>query len=305
MRESRPGQRQSLDALRIVSAFGIVWFHAQAPGVVVGVVALSLLLMLAAALSVTSAGRHGGAAFWLGRAARLLGLWLAWSGLYLLVDALRFGWAEAARLDEPSTLLVGPAIHLWFLPFLAAASGLAVAADALLTTPRRVRLAALLLAAPCALPSLALHRGLLAEPFAQWSVALVPFAYGLLFAAGQARRAPEAAMAFALVAAATAWWGWGTPLAPVLLLAALLFEGLWRLPLRHPALPALGALALGVYLVHPLALLAWHAGGGGPPVLAAVTVFLLSAAATWAIGRAQRLLSAAGRGAAPPAREPA
>jgi peptidoglycan/LPS O-acetylase OafA/YrhL len=305
MHQPRPGQRHSLDLLRIVAAFGIVWFHMQAPGDLVGALALSMFLIVAGALSVGSAARRGGAAFWRARAARLLGLWLAWSGIYLVADALRFGWAEAARIDEPLTLLVGPSIHLWFLPFLAAASGLAAPAAAVLATPGRVRLGAALLAAPCALPSLALHRGLLPEPLAQWSVALVPLAYGLLFAAGRDRGAPEAALAFALVAAATGWWGWGSPFAPALAMAALLFEGLWRLPLRHPALPRLSALTLNIYLVHPFFILAWYAGGGGSPALGAVAVFLLSAAAAWALALAGRLLSAAGTGAARPGREPA
>lgn len=305
MRESPSSQRQSIDLLRIVSAFGIVWFHMQAPGPLVGALALSLLLMVAGALSVDSARRRGGLAFWRSRAGRVLGPWLAWSALYLTVEALRFGWAEAARIDSPLSLLIGPAIHLWFLPFIALASGFAVAAAAVLTRAGRVRLAAALLAAPCALPSLALQQGLLPEPLAQWSVAIVPFAYGLLFAAGRDRGAPEAALGFALVAAVTAWWGWGSPFAPVLVVAALLFEGVWRLPLHHPALPALGRLTLGVYLIHPLMILAWHAGGWGQPALGAVAVFAASAAATWALAVTVRVLSGADKDAAQPARGPA
>lgn len=308
MRESHQGQQHSIDLLRIVSAFGIVWFHMQAPGAAVGALALSLFLMIAGALAVGSARRRGGLAFWRARAQRVLEPWLAWSALYLAVDALRLGWVEAARLDDPLSLLIGPAVHLWFLPFLVLASGLAAAAAALLTTPGRVRLAAALLAVPCALPSLALHEGLLPEPFAQWSVAIVPFAYGLLFAAGRERGAPGAAPAFALIAAATGWLGWGSAFAAPLVIAALVFEGAGRLPIRHPALPALGGLTLGIYLVHPLAILAWHAAGGGPPALGAAAVFAASAAATGALALAARAVSAVsavGRAAARPARGPA
>ncbi len=63
------------------------------------------------------------------------------------------------------------------------------------------------------------------------------------------------------------------------------------------ALPALGGLTPGIHLVHPLAILAWHAAGGGPPGL--------GAAATGAGARVGRALSAAGKAAARPARGPA
>jgi len=49
----------------------------------------------------------------------------------------RFDWREALIRDDPSSLLVGPAIHLWFPPFTALALGLAVAAVARITSARR------------------------------------------------------------------------------------------------------------------------------------------------------------------------
>lgn len=138
--------------MRIVAAFGIVWFHMQAPGLPPGLQPLPPFLMLAGALSFRSAARETPLAFWLSRARRLLGPWLLWCLVCPAVDAWRFGWREALTLDQPLSLLIGPSIHLWFLPVLLLASGLAPAARRLLPGGWRLGLAATLLGTAFALP---------------------------------------------------------------------------------------------------------------------------------------------------------
>jgi len=59
-----PRRRQSIELLRIVAAFGIVWFHLQAPGSIRGLLSLPLILILAGAPSIGSVGRRGGAFIW-------------------------------------------------------------------------------------------------------------------------------------------------------------------------------------------------------------------------------------------------
>lgn len=290
--------------MRIVAAFGIVWFHLQAPGAWLGALGLSLFLMLTGELSWDSVRRRGGGSFWRRRAARLLGPWLAWCGVYLAVEAERFGWHAALTLQDPLTLLVGPEIHLWFLPFAALASGLAVAGDRVLTSAARVRAAALALPLACVLPVWAEARWALPAPFAQWSVALAPFVYGVLAGAGRSRGAPLAAGAFAALAAGLALAG-GSTLAPLFLLGAAAFEALRRLPVRHPWLPALGGLTFGVYFVHPLVALAWYRFGGTGGAGGAAALFAGSALVAAALGAIRSLVTTAGRATTPPARGPA
>jgi peptidoglycan/LPS O-acetylase OafA/YrhL len=276
-----PARRHSIDLIRALAAVGIVWFHMQAPGAVVGYLALPLFLILAGDLAVGSVRRRGAAGFWRRRAAALIGLWLVWSAIYLAVEALRFGPAAALRLDDPLRLLVGPSEHLWFLPFLALALGLAPLAAALRGPSATFGAALLLVPAAAALGWV--HDALAPPvPLSQWSVAAIPFAYGLLRGAGAA---PLAAPAFAALTAAIGWFGWGSALAPFLALSALAYEALLRLPLRHPWLPALGDLTLGIYIVHPLCALAWRSVATTTPMGDAIAVLSLSVLAAWALAR--------------------
>lgn len=94
------------------------------------------------------------------------------------MDAERFGWRAALTVEDPLSLLAGAEIHLWFLPFAALASGLAVAGDRLLTTAARVRVAAAVLPAACALPVWLEETRAVPAPFAQWCVALAWYRLG-------------------------------------------------------------------------------------------------------------------------------
>lgn len=281
-------RRHSVDAMRVVAAFGIVWAHMQAPGMGEGYVALSLFATLTAFLSLRSYERGGARRFWLGRLVRFLLPWLAWSGAFLLVAAARDGgWravveAEAGRFWP----LIGPSLHLWFLPFVLLASPLVPLASRALTDETRLWAASALLA-PLALGALWLHdRAGLPAPWAQWAFALMPTLYGLLSAAGHRVGSLHGPLAFAALAGLGSALGWGSLAGPALLGSCLLFEGVWRLRVRGAALPALGALAFGVYLVHPVFMLAWfRLAPDAPAALGAVAVFAASLLAAAAIRR--------------------
>jgi peptidoglycan/LPS O-acetylase OafA/YrhL len=278
-------RRPAIDLMRFLSAFGIVWAHMLAPGAQFGYVALALFVILSAHLAVRSSRRRG-PGYWRGRVRRILGLWLVWSALYLALDALRLH--DATRLvhaKDPASLLIGPAIHLWFLPFLCLATGLAAVMARLLDSPARLRLAAVA-AVPLLWLALLVHdRGLVGEPFVQWAFAATPLAYGLLSAAAAPLGMP--ALPLAMVAAATLPMALlrGSFVAPFLMSAALLFEAFWRARLAVPLWRLLGSLSLGIYLLHPFFMLVWYhfAGPGVPVALGACAVFLASALATAAL----------------------
>lgn len=62
--------RRSIDLLRFVACFGIVWDHARAPFADIGYLALAIFLLLTSFLAVGSFERSKGGAFLLSRAAR-------------------------------------------------------------------------------------------------------------------------------------------------------------------------------------------------------------------------------------------
>jgi peptidoglycan/LPS O-acetylase OafA/YrhL len=288
MDESR---RPSIDLLRLVAAFGIVWAHMGAPGMIEGYAALAAFLILTAFLSLRSWRRSGGRRFWMGRALRFLLPWVVWSAAFLLLESLRQGGLDVALSGlGPLDWLIGPTIHLWFLPFVLLASPLVPLASATLTTARRVWWAAALLVPPGAGAILLHDRFPLPEPLVQWAFATTPFLYGLLSAAAWERGTVGPPVAFATAVMGIAVAGWGSQMAPFVLGAALLFEATWRLPLRRSSAArvaaGLAAVSFGIYLVHPAAMLVWWKLAPGLPVaLGAVAVFLGSAALAWALRR--------------------
>ncbi len=272
--------------MRFVAAFGIVWAHLEAPLMAVGYAALGLFVTLTAVLAFASAERRPGGRFLRGRVVRLLLPWAGWCAFYLVLEAARL--RDPARiwtLTDWRWLLIGPVIHLWFLPFVLLGSPLVLGATRVLTGARAVWLAAVC-AAPVALGAIRLHDGgTLEPPFIQWAYAATPLFYGILSAAAGRQNAWPAPLVFIALATVPAIALWDSLLAAWLLAAALLFELFWRAEIRARALPRLGALAFGIYLVHPFFMLVWFRimGDDSPRALAAVAVFLASALAAQAL----------------------
>ncbi len=276
-------RRQSIDLMRFVAAFGIVWAHMQAPGMIEGYVALSLFVVLTGFLSLRSLARGGVRRFWVGRLLRFLLPWLVWAALFRLLDVLRAADVSLLwTLTDPWWLLIGPAVHLWFLPFVVIFSPGVILALAAVRSARGVWLAAGA-CLPLGLGAVWLHdAGGLPQPLAQWAFALTPLLYGILSALGHHHRAVAAPLLFVAAVGGIAGFGWGSLAAPFMLSAALIFEAFWRADLRWPAATALGRLAFGIYLIHPAAMLVWFKLGGAvlPAQLGAVAVFVLAALAT-------------------------
>ena len=284
---SNPAQlRLSVELVRFVAAFGVVVAHAQAsPRDWVGHLSLGIFLILTAFLAMQSMQRAGGRYKLLPRMRRILLPWLFWCLFFRLVAYALAGRALPV-LSDPWSLLYGPTIHLWFLPFVALAMICVAPVGRLVTDDRTLAIALGLWLAFTAL-AFALHETSLPEPLAQWTFAAPLYLYGLLLApAHRLNRAGWLVAAAALVSCAgglmtLAPWPWAV------LIAALIFEAAWRLDLHHPILPALGAVAFGIYLMHPFFMLAvWKLLGPDTARLpAAIAAFALSWAATEAARR--------------------
>jgi hypothetical protein len=154
-----------VDYCRLIAAFGIVWFHSDAPGYRLAYVGLPFFLVLLALPS-----RMGMA----DRARRLLLPFLIWSAVYALFRAWNaaeqgqalFGWWQ------PRMFLTGTSIHLWFLPF---AFLVALVAPAL----RASKVTLLLPVLAAGLLSAAGETSV--WPWYQWSFGVIPALAGFAF----------------------------------------------------------------------------------------------------------------------------
>lgn len=243
----------SYDYARLVAAFGIVLFHAGAPGAAVGYAALPFFLMLMILMGWSSAERSGLGAYMTGRAGRLLWPWLIWSGLYGGLKLLEVALTGQPLTSEfaPHMLLTGPALHLWFLPFAF------VACLAIWPVVRLARKqpAALVAPAVCLCLALILHGArqgqVLPAPLAQWAYVAPAVCLGLALALMRHSPVRQAGLicAFAAVAGIA---GWQAGLMQIILAAsAVVLCGRIHLPPSRLSAQAAAA-SMGVYLAHPL-----------------------------------------------------
>jgi hypothetical protein len=111
------GLRMDVELLRIGAAIGVVWFHMSLPGAQVAYAGLVVFVILSAYFARTSADR-GFLVSASGRAERILIPWLFWYLIYGALNLARHKEAVPWRGDTLSSLLAGPSIHLWYLPFI-------------------------------------------------------------------------------------------------------------------------------------------------------------------------------------------
>ena len=255
--------RRAIDLLRFLAAGGIVLDHSLAWGVV-GYPALGLFLILTSYFGVGSYRRSGGANFWASRAKRILIPWLFWCAVYRVI------WEVVSDepfqlLSNPFTLLIGPSIHLWFLPF---------AAFALIFIPaiaRDVETRGQLTIACIALVPLAVILGLIhaktglqgwelggspvPQPVPQGAFSLPIYVWGALAAVAHRLGAPHLTLLSAAVGSVILLaldWNMASY---QLILCAVLFELTFRLRWQGEWMTKLAGYAFGIYLLHPACLL--------------------------------------------------
>jgi fucose 4-O-acetylase-like acetyltransferase len=111
--------RPDIEALRTISIFGIVWYHAYAPGHdiayagLIGFLILSMYLAGSQPITLAASVRK--------RFTRLLVPWLIWSVIYGMAN-VRHGQPPIA-FDNGilAGILVSSSIHLWYLPYVSLA----------------------------------------------------------------------------------------------------------------------------------------------------------------------------------------
>lgn len=181
------GRNGLIDYGRLLAAFGIVWFNAQAPGDRIAYLGLPFFLVLLALPSTSTLSA---------RARRLLIPFVVWSLIYAMLNtalalkgsAPSFGWWEW------NMLLSGTWLHLWFLPF---AFMVAVVAP-WFRHPLASLGVALLTAA-----LLSLNGSPEPIPLGQWTISVIPVLTGIAYFA----------------------WGWRLAVTTLLLSSLILFLG--------------------------------------------------------------------------------
>jgi len=105
--------RLDIEVLRIISAFGIVWFHS---GIGIGheIAYGGLITFLILSTYFAMISDKGGV---LSRVSRLLVPCLIWSAIYAAFGFLRGVDNFPQNINLVSKILTTPSIHLWFLPF--------------------------------------------------------------------------------------------------------------------------------------------------------------------------------------------
>jgi hypothetical protein len=270
-----PPRRQDIEALRLLSAFGIVWFHTGQAG---GRVAYAGLIAFLS-LSLLLGGRRGrpDAATLRHRTRRLLLPWGIWFTVYGLWNRSQGLPVLPVDLAPVGAVLAGPSIHLWYLPFLfACLAGLDVLRARLpparLSTTAGLLAAAVTASAPWWRP---VTLGL-PYPLLQWADAAAPVLLGV-FLLGSDRLAPGLKRTIAglnlLVAAAVVPFDWiGLPLLLGQAAVLLIDSGRTSAWVRCD-LTAWSGATFGVYLCHSLVfalLLQW---GALPPALLPWAIF--------------------------------
>lgn len=116
----------SFDYARLIAVVGIIWFHAKAPGALVGYSGLAFFTVMVVLFAVpqimdTRAQLHRAAPFLryaAARGQRLLVPWFIASAFYGGLKVLEvIGGAPLKTEFSAEMWITGTALHLWFLPF--------------------------------------------------------------------------------------------------------------------------------------------------------------------------------------------
>ncbi|WP_380781207.1 acyltransferase family protein [Sphingomonas sp. R86520] len=285
IQKSRSDRNQWIETLRVIAAFGIVWFHAAAPGYSIAYAGLVVFLVLSSyfeTLRTTNSISAGALLFRLGVP------WLFWMVVFGAFRIARHLPLFPTELGLVSGLLYGTKAHLWFMPYL-------LASTLALRVLRRTRIWSMLPVIAFGLSLVALatvsvwRPGSLSAgpPWAQYAQALTPTLFGIILIRGRgmARWMTAVIITAMLGIALLPFSGVGIPyfIGCGAVMAALIAQA-WR-PLRTTIPSRISTLLLGVYLIHPAILMVTR------PLttrfaLAGVTVtFLLSLGIVWTMRR--------------------
>lgn len=270
-------RRKDIEAARVAATFLVVWYHCPSElpdltyaGLVFFVIASTYFSVREAAAGEYVSGRRVG---------RLLFIWVFWYAVYALISLAEGKINGYINGPMSRLLLVGPAIHLWYLPFLAAILLVARKAAQAAEHPFGLGVVGVLYATSMILVSSWRPWTLeLGVPWAQYAHVLPGVFLGILFAA--MGKHPERDriwfLVFALGFTLPAWFAPGvgvTYFVGLFLASTILIARERSRAMNWLSRPA--KYMLGIYLIHPLLIrLIRHEFGPSGLALAAIAFFL-------------------------------
>lgn len=266
-----PPRNVWVEGLRIVAAFGIVWYHSRyLPGRFVGYGGL-IFFVVVAAFYETRRTRSVSVGV---TAGRLLIPWAVWSLAFAAVNI-----AQRDPIFTEGGPLAGTAPHLWYLPFIFAVTVAIRFMKGRVAYPALFGLGLMLVTA-AAWRQATVYAG---PPVSQWVHALPAAMLGIVLAQPGPRWTLMAGMAIGAMLLLLSITGVGLPYTVGCGAAAFALTSPSSTA-PTPMLDRLAPLMFGVYLVHPLFLSAAHRLGllNVPQIVAA---FVASAVAVAAIRR--------------------
>lgn len=279
MKSASQGRNQTVEALRVLAAFAIVWYHSKAPGMEIAYSGLSFFILLSVSLAMQHRAPRQGRLF-----EQLLLPWAIWYAIYAVVNVAMGKPVIETGNGLIAGLLASPSIHLWYLPFIwlvltlsgfLARPGERPAAATLLFVTATVASVASILAIPYwVAPSVAAG-----YPWAQYAQAVTPVLLALMLglANSRAQRGVVLAMVALLLWAAIVFPQEGVALPHAIALAALMAASAFPIPwLERRNIQWLSSCMLGVYLVHPIFIGVAKRLVSGPVPLQVVLAFALS-----------------------------
>lgn len=255
--------RPGVDLLRLVSVIALVWFHLDAPGKTFFYAGLPAALVISVALTVTHDRKRSLLAEVKRRGDRLILPWIFWSAFYWALLAVRSAYHGTLLgvVHWWECFLIGPQIHLWYLPFAFLAVLVALAMQrslarwpvAYVCGVGAVLGGIFLIVAP-----MLAHQARLGPPFGQWAFGLAAIPFGLAVGVACRARSSLVPMLFLGISitctlfclllvllgdrSTAIAYGIGVPL------VCLAF--LWPYPLNALG-KTLAPLSLGIYVLHP------------------------------------------------------
>lgn len=245
-------RRQSVELVRILSAFGIVWFHTS--GIAKDVAYSGLIVFLIVSMYFpTVAGTAGWS--WTAKAKRILVPWGAWFFLYGLIN-LWMGKQFVAMGDGVvSALLAGPQGHLWYMPFIFAMQVLLYVLMRALS-PRRLAYACALGVMSVFLLASHWRTWVLPMPYPQYAHAFSGILIGIFLGscASLSSNVRIVLMATILMAAVSTLSerGVGVPYVIGFIVASVALLPTWRLESWTHMQTTVANCTLGIYFSHPL-----------------------------------------------------
>lgn len=113
------GRLDAIELVRFIAACGVVWFHV--PGVPYreyGHAGLVCFILIALVFQALGAGREPVGGYFKKRAARILTPWLFWFAFYGLLNLAKGKALFPHSEGFVANLLTGPWVGLWFMPFI-------------------------------------------------------------------------------------------------------------------------------------------------------------------------------------------